>query len=94
MRYKVFYRTGSIKNPEDYAICYGENFGEAEAHFLRYNPEKQITRITPFIGLREMASEGDEHEFVIQLIEAIEGEELESQLVDLLYARGYGRPEG
>lgn len=93
MRYKVFYRTDSVKEPEDYAICYGESYGEAEAHFLRYNPEREITRITPFKGLREMASEGDEHEFLTCLLEAIEDQELETTLTNALYNRGYGRDE-
>lgn len=90
MRYKVIFGKGN----HDYAICYGDDENEAGRQFIRYNPEKRIIKVEPFIRLREMASEGDEHEFLINLIDICEDTELEGQLVSILYARGYGRPEG
>ena len=87
MRYKVIYGADA----QDYTINYAGSPAEAEAQFYRYNPEKRVQRVERYTGLRELAREEDEHEFLVNLIEAIEDEELETVLVDRLRSRGYGR---
>lgn len=84
-RYKVYYGT----DPEDYCNCYADNKGGAEAEFHRYHPDHAIVRIEKAYGLRELAGAADEHDFLKDLIEAIEDYGDESLYIQLMEENGY-----
>lgn len=75
-------------------VVYGETELEARDAFYAEYPNNEIIEVKPYIGLREMAAEGDEHEFLTILIEEIEDSTYEEAICGRLYNRGYGRPEG
>jgi hypothetical protein len=85
-RYRVYYGT----DPEDFTYCYADSKGGAEAEFHRYHPDHEILRIEKNYGLREMASEADEHDFLIDLIQALEDHGDESVYIQLMEQKGYG----
>lgn len=74
-------------------IVYGETELEARDAFYAEYPSKEIIEVKPYIGLREMAAEGDEHEFLTILIEELEDASYEDAICGRLYNRGYGRDE-
>lgn len=88
-RWKVFYAQGK----HDYAICYADSAAGARAEFEARNPERAI-KVEPFFDLRELWRKSDcddEHEFLTAIIEAAEDTGVESQLVNYLEKRGWGK---
>lgn len=85
-RYKVYFGT----DPEDYTNIYADNKGGAEAEFHRYHPDSDVLRIEKAYGLRELASSAeDEHEFLVDLIQALEDHGDESVYIQLMEEKGY-----
>ena len=96
MRYKVFYGADEAR---DFAICYADSKKEALEQFRRYHAYEtaRVTHIEEdpipdVTSLRELAGEADEHEFLIDLIGAIEDLGLEDKIAECLHVNyAYGR---
>lgn len=96
MRYKIFYGPDET---HDFSICYGDSKKDALEQFRRYHACEPV-RVThieeyPIINvksIRELAGEADEHEFLVDLIGAIEDLGLEDKIAECLHVNyAYGR---
>ena len=80
MRYRVYYLQDGGCTEEDFCICYADSEAEAEEVFRKYHPDTPVARVEKITGLRELAADMDEHEFLVALIEAIQDEGLEARI--------------
>lgn len=81
MRYKVFYGSASY----DYAVCYADSPAEALEQYKQRTerPDSPTYRVEEYpepASLLELAKRADEHDFLVDLIQAIQDSGLEAQI--------------
>lgn len=94
MRYKVFYGSSSY----DYAVCYADSPVEALEQYKQRTgrracrPDSPAYRIEEYpepASLLELAKRADEHEFLLDLIQAVQDSGLEARISTIL-TKDYG----
>lgn len=88
MRYKVFYGSASY----DYAVCYAGSPAEALEQYKQrtWRPDSTAYRVEEYpeppepAPLLELAKRTDEHEFLLDLIQAIQDSGLEARISTIL----------
>lgn len=85
MRYKVFYGSSSY----DYAVCYADSPAEALEQYKQRTcrPDSSTYRVEEYpepASLLELAKRADEHEFLVDLIQAVQDSGLEARISTIL----------
>ena len=88
MRYKVFYGSAS----DDYAVCYADSPAEALEQYKQRTcrPDSPTYRVEEYpeppepASLLELARRADEHDFLVDLIQAVQDTGLEARISTIL----------
>lgn len=92
-RYKVYWGKGT----DDFTIIYADSKAEAIDKFQEYQPDKTVLKVTSFPKLPDLLTLykqndfSNEHEYLLAVIEAVQGAGVEDQVVQSLLAKGWGR---